>query len=181
MGGWLAALLGAELTGSRAGHSLGAGPSRAGERPGKDPGAGSSSSAPASPGKGQRPGGHTEQGLPPHVLETPGWCPSPCVIISGDFHSQQWASHKCQGRAISVRWPYRNKPWRSHDGREESGRGCPEAPRRAVLGTLTTQSDRVCRSCERAQDRGGPGLPGRGLCPMWKQWCTHTHRRLQRC
>ena len=37
VGGRLAALLGAELTGFCVGHSLGAGPSRGGERPGKDP------------------------------------------------------------------------------------------------------------------------------------------------
>lgn len=35
-----------------------------------------------------------------------------------------------------------------------------KVPTKALLGTLTTQSDRVCRSCERTQDWGGPGLRG---------------------
>lgn len=39
-----------------------------------------------------------------------------------------------------------------------------KVPTKALLGTLTTQSDRVCRSCERTQDWGGPGLRG-GLHP----------------
>ena len=51
-----------------------------------------------------------------------------------------------------------------------------KVPRKALLGTLTTQSDRVCRSCEHAQDRGGPGVPGRGLRPHVETAAhTNTH------
>jgi len=51
-----------------------------------------------------------------------------------------------------------------------------KVPRKALLGTFTTQSDRVCRSCERAQDRGGPGVPGRGLRPHVETAArTNTH------
>lgn len=51
-----------------------------------------------------------------------------------------------------------------------------KVPGKALLGTFTTQSDRVCRSCERAQDRGGPGVPGRGLRPHVETAAhTNTH------
>ena len=91
VGGRLAALLGAELTGFCVGHSLGAGPSRGGEARERPRGAGTSSSAPAHPGMGQGPAGHEEQGLSHHVPKT-ALCDRPVVTF---IHSS--------GRALNVR------------------------------------------------------------------------------
>lgn len=81
VGGRLAALLGAELTGFCVGHSLGAGPSRGGERPGKDP----EGQVPAHLLLRSRDGagawGARRAGtVTPCARDRPGWCPSPCVI-----------------------------------------------------------------------------------------------------
>ena len=98
VGGRLAALLGAELTGFCVGHSLGAGPSRGGERPGKDP----EGQVPAHlllpiPGWGRGPGGTKSRDCHP-MCPRPPWlvpvalCDRPVVTF---IHSS--------GRTVNVR------------------------------------------------------------------------------
>lgn len=95
-GGRLAALPGAELTGSCVGHSLGAGPSRGGRGQGKTQRVGFQLVRFCRAQDGAGPGGTRSSDCRPMCPRPPGWCPSPCVTIGGDFHSQQCGNRKCQ-------------------------------------------------------------------------------------